>query len=511
MSRTSRFLRGLSLGYVNMGLALVVGLWLTPFLLSHIGRNDYGVWLIVAQLLMYLSLIDLGVVALLPRETAYAVGRAGSTGETGGVAEVVGRTGRVVLWQTPVLALVCALLWIWTPIELAEHRGLFLLILVIYVARFPLRIFQEVLLGLQDLAFIGKLQLTFFIVSTLVTVVTVLAGWGLYAIVAGFAVVQFCPPLSCWARLASRFPDALPRRLPSIPVRDVVRLVSQGGWISAAQIAQLLVFSTDILVIGWILGPAAVVPYSCTGKLISVLSNQPHLIAEMARPALSELKAGNSLPALYRASSALTRTVLLLSGAIACGVLVVNEGFTVWWVGADLYGGFELTLLLVISMVLRHWNTTTVFAIFCFGYERRICLTTLADGLVNVCLSYVLVGQLGVIGAPIASTISVLLVSLPWNLAAFARECGVSIFGAVASTAPWFWRFACVFGIGIAFAVSFARGSLVHAVIAASAIMALYAGFMLPLAFKQPLVDYVRPRFDLLRMRMSALRSNDVT
>src|SRR5690606_28107826 len=75
MSRTRRFLGGLSIGYFSMVLTLVVGLWLTPFLLGRIGTHEYGLWLITTQILGYLMLLDLGVVALAPRETAYATGR----------------------------------------------------------------------------------------------------------------------------------------------------------------------------------------------------------------------------------------------------------------------------------------------------------------------------------------------------------------------------------------------------------------------------------------------------
>jgi hypothetical protein len=60
---------------------MVVGLWLTPFMLTHIGQRDYGLWLVGAQILAYLMMLDFGIVALLPRETAYAMGRAGAVVE----------------------------------------------------------------------------------------------------------------------------------------------------------------------------------------------------------------------------------------------------------------------------------------------------------------------------------------------------------------------------------------------------------------------------------------------
>src|ERR671938_1880164 len=101
MSRTNRFLSGIGFGYASQVLTTLVGLWLTPFLLTRIGQHDYGLWLVGTQLMFYLALMDLGIVALLPRETAFATGRAGGVVESAELPLLVGQTVRLVLWQMP--------------------------------------------------------------------------------------------------------------------------------------------------------------------------------------------------------------------------------------------------------------------------------------------------------------------------------------------------------------------------------------------------------------------------
>ena len=96
VTRTHRFLGGLGLGYFYLALVTAVGLWLTPFLLTRIGTRDYGLWLITTQILGYLMLLDLGVVALAPRETAYATGRALGGGDSADLSDTVARFRRVV-------------------------------------------------------------------------------------------------------------------------------------------------------------------------------------------------------------------------------------------------------------------------------------------------------------------------------------------------------------------------------------------------------------------------------
>ena len=89
MTRTRKFLGGLFFGYANQLLVTLVGLWLTSFLLIRLGQQDYGLWLVGTSILGYLMLLDLGVVALLPREAAFATGRAGGAADAEDLPQIV--------------------------------------------------------------------------------------------------------------------------------------------------------------------------------------------------------------------------------------------------------------------------------------------------------------------------------------------------------------------------------------------------------------------------------------
>src|SRR5438067_2516782 len=122
MTRSTKFLGGVFFGYANMALAMIVGLWLTPFFLHRLGQHDYGVWLVGLQVLAYLSLLDFGVLALLPRETAYATGEAQRSGIST-VPVVVGHTVRVLFFQSPLVIVAALCLWFWMPAQWSPHRG----------------------------------------------------------------------------------------------------------------------------------------------------------------------------------------------------------------------------------------------------------------------------------------------------------------------------------------------------------------------------------------------------
>jgi O-antigen/teichoic acid export membrane protein len=303
-------------------------------------------------------------------------------------------------------------------------------------------------------------------------------------------------------RLRTHFPEMLPPRLPKLPWNAFRRRITQGFWVSANQVAQVLMFGTDILIIGKLFGPAAVVPYVCTGKLVSVLTNQPQMLMQSAGPALSQMRTGESRERLSRVCIALGQAMLMLSGAVVCVVLAVNQGFVGRWVGESQFGGFWLTILLLISMLLRHWNLTIGYTLFCFGHERRLCLTALLDGLLSVGSVLLLVWLYGLAGAPLGMIIGVCLVSLPFNLSALARESGITLWKLVQPLSAWFVRFVLL-GCGTtALARIWIPNTVASLALTATLVALIYAALMFPLTLQSPLGDYVRPRLFPLRTRV---------
>ncbi len=492
-SRTRRFVGGLSLGFLNTAVVTIVGLWLTPYLLRHLDQHDYGLWLLTLQMLFYLALTDVGIVALLPREVAFATGRAGEA-QADSLPHLIGETTRLVWWQMPFVAIVGSITWWIVSTEWPVLGGPFAVVVAVFVMTFPLRIFPAVLQGLQDLAFLGGARLAAWAGSTVLTVVLVEAGLGIYALSAGWTCLQVVEAGLAWWRLRHRFPGAVSGPLPSLSLGAARGLLGRGVWISVSQIAQVLVNGTDLLVIAALLGPTAVVPYACTGKLVTLLANQAQQFMQMALPALSELRVSVPRARMFEVTTSMSQFLLISSGAIACVVLTVNGPFVSWWVGPSRYGGSGLTALLVLGMLLRHWNVTAVYSLFCFGHERRLAITTTLDGLVSIVAMWLLVPWLGLPGAALGSIVGTAAVSLFGNLRTLAREEGVSLVAAIRPLRPWFGRFVLTAGAVLAATAWWPDQGLSGRVVLGSLVACLYAALMVPVLLTPPLGTMLRPR-----------------
>jgi O-antigen/teichoic acid export membrane protein len=491
MSRTNRFLGGLGFGYFNQAVVVLAGLWLTPFLLRNVGVADYGLWLVGTQMIGYLLLLDFGIVQLLPREVAYVTGRVDSPTD---MAKLIGDATRIVLLQTPVVAIAGFILWWTIPTKWEPLRHPLGIILTVFVALFPLRIMPAVLLGLQDLSFLGMTQFCAWTANIAVTVLLVRRGWKLEAMTAGWIAGQVATTIFTAYRLLTRFSLLLPHRRSTLEWARAGTYLRQGFWVSVAQIAQSLVGGTDLVIITSLMGPSAAVVYSCTGKLISVLANQPQLLMQAAAPALCQLKASGSRERLRDVSISLNRVMMSLSGLVVCVALVANQWFVSWWVGSNTYGGFLLNVMLLTAMICRHWNVTLAYSLFCYGFEKRVSITTLLDGVVTVATSAVAVKLMGAPGAPLGSVCGVCLVSIPAHLVAIGRVMQLSAWETISSLYSWFWRFLIVAFIAAALGQNPAIGGSILSLAAAAFMGIIYLALLAPLFLRPPLSFYTVPR-----------------
>ena len=78
-----------------------------------------------------------------------------------------------------------------------------MVVLGVFVVTFPLRTFQAALVGLQDLAFVGRVQFGAWAAGTVLTIVLVLYGLALPAIAAGWCATQLV------AVIASAAPESI--------------------------------------------------------------------------------------------------------------------------------------------------------------------------------------------------------------------------------------------------------------------------------------------------------------
>jgi O-antigen/teichoic acid export membrane protein len=505
MSRTKSFLSGALFSYIYQGAAMVVGLWLTPFFLRTLGTKDFGVWLVGLQVLNFLLLIDFGIIGVVARDVGHASGLEQLEPGSGELGIFLGRTIKVIMVQTVLVGVAALGVFLFRPVAAASLRGPIALVLVVFTLSYPFRLFPVVLQGLQDLKFLGQLRLWLWALATALTVILLLLGARFYALACGWCIQQLGHDLVAYIRLHRIRPDLVTMEAfkQAGPIR--LRWFARGFWVSVGQAAYTFIAGADLLIVARALGPATVVIYSCTAKLINVLQNQPQMLASVALPGLSHMKTSESRERILSVTTSLTQAILLLVGAVFCVVLSVNRQFVTLWVGPSFFAGMLVTGLMIVNFLLRQIDSTLAIALFALGYEKLGAIRCLVDGVVSVALASILAGRFGMPGVVAGFLCGALFVSIPMDLFLVTREFKISVLQAARPYTPYLWRIAVIGGGGLALMMRLEAPSIFNLAAVTLLVALAYAALVFPYVWHTPLREYIQSAVISARAGMRSL------
>jgi len=477
---------------------------MSPFLVRYLGRPGLGKWLIATQVVQYLGLVDFGVTAVLPRELSIAAGAA--NGQRSELRLLTGRTLRIILYQLPLLALLAVAACLWAKDRVPEAAGPIALLLGLMVLFFPLRLFPAILQGLQDLGFAGITSLIATVASAALTIVLILRGWGLYGMVLSWALTQLIVYLGAAWRVGRLHRDVMPALRTALDWAIARGLLGKAFWIAINQLLQVFIFGTDYLIIGGVMGAAIIVPFSFTGKLTAALNSYPNIMVMLAGPGLGELRGTGDKSRMLRAAVAIVQATILASGFIITVVLAVNSAFVTRWVGVENYSGYWVTLAQLSDMFARHLNGALACALLFFGYEKRLTLVGIADGVVTVGAAVFLTKLLGPMGSPLGSVVGVCLTSLPANVLSLSSDLATSRARMLRLLSPCL-ALVTVTGVGATFVgFIFSRGGYPVIIALGAVVSTVYCGLALLVSSRLILGEYIRPYLHSLGAKLKFVK-----
>lgn len=404
-----RLLRRNALGvYAVYGASIVSGLVVTPIALHALGDEAFGIWSFVGSITIYLALLDFGLGPSVVRFTAEARGRRAPE-ETNRVASValllygvIGiatlAAGAAVSWLVPLL--------IDTPDDLVwETRLAAFLVTFSLAARFPLGLFYNLLGGNQrfDVQNLGNFVGT--VLYAALVAILLPRGGGLVllgALTLAVTLVRLGLPL-LWLR--REFPELRVRR--SYVTRERVReLVSVSTSNFLVHVANKVVLSTDIVVVGIVLGPRAATLYALPAKLFQLAFGLCSVGANLLFPAFAEHEGAGDAERQRRLLLVGLRGSVAAALLIALPLLLIPDLLMEGWVG-DGYGESSPVLVLLAAVVLIH---QPVFLLTNYliarARQREVARTLIAAVGVNVVLSVVLAQTVGLWGVALATLVS---------------------------------------------------------------------------------------------------------
>ena len=386
---------------------ILLSLVLTPVLVHRLGASGYGIYALASAVGGFLGLLDLG---LTPAVIVF-LSRSWAEGDLAATRALIGTAFSVFLAIGAVGGLVLALAvpWIATsvlhvPPDLAQQARVALWISTAgFALAMWLSTFNAVPFALQRYDLVAARMVGLTIVTTVVTIVYVLRGGGLVGVMA--------INLAGTAAGFVLFYAAARALLPGVPFRPrlhagtLTQLLRFGTFKSVGTLGGIVTLRLDQVVIGNLLGLAAVTVYAIPS---SAAQRIHQLLTEVASPFFPRFGAIQRRPeelrSLYLRG---TRLMMLISCAVIVPLFVWGDFILGAWIGGGegrlvgFYGTGALRWLLAAFLIQ---SAAAMPALLCEASGRPEINNgfSVAGALMHVPLVLILVPRIGLTGAAVA-------------------------------------------------------------------------------------------------------------
>lgn len=392
---------------------MVVGLWLTPFTLRFLNREEYAIFTLAGDMLMWLGLLDIGISAGLNVQAAQLSGKPD--------IERLNRLASTSFFTQNIVSLVILIIGIGSAFlfprffavsPLLTRQAIVVTALLAAGAAINMFVqtFSSLLIANQQMHVDNLIRLSLVIVRTVLTIVFLLLGWRMLSLAIANLVAVTITALLAVLRVWRLLPDLqIKRKWFSW---DVLKSTGQLGiWFSLGGLAGIVITNLDRIVAAKIISLELVTSLSLTGRVYVLSAGLLQQLTNTARPMLGQLFGNGKMEQAYERY----RQIFILSTGItviaAASLLSINRSFVGLWVGKQNYGGIWLDLALAMNMIVHAWVLPNRAVLSSNMIVRPQTLSRLVEGVLNITLSILLAKWIGVTGVVISTAIAGILTS----------------------------------------------------------------------------------------------------
>ena len=395
-------------------------LMLTPFVVHTLGDRSYGLWALVTTLGSYYALLDLGLSGAVSRHLAGALG--------GGNAEECNRIvstslaiylclGALVLALSGAIAMGGGF-FLTNPNELALFRKVILIVGAGTGISIPMRVFFGLINAHLRFDISAGLEISSVLLRAIGTWIALSSGAGITALAwinVGGAAFSFL--LSAY--WGSRISPGL-RLSPHFLTRAVARKLFSHGSISlVAQLADLLRFQVDALVVAAFLGVAAVTHYNIAGSMAQYFISLMIAVTGTLGPLFSRLDGTGDRVHTAQVFQFSTKIAVAIATSVGFGILALGRPFIARWMGLSYLDAYPAMVILILGATVALGQTPSLQLLYGISRHGLFAVFNSVEGVANLVLSIVLVRHWGMLGVALGTMIPMALTKIfvqPWYL-----------------------------------------------------------------------------------------------
>ena len=384
---------------------IIVTLFLTPYIIRHVGIERYGIWVIIGLVTGYFGLLDFGI----GQSFVKFISESYTKGDYKGINGIV-NTG---LWFYSIFGILCIVGGFFfiepilsffkiPPYLHNEASFIFLLGIAIFCVSGAISPFIEIQKGLQRMDITNKVTIGMSVPLMVGTVFFLQKGYGLRGLMVNNGLLLI---IGSAVNIIVAF-----RLIPGLKIDPFLKnnrtfkvLFMYGYKVQVSKLASMLHFQLDRLIIAHFLNVGLVTYYSVAAQIAHKMRSIPVVLISAIFPAAAELDAkqdNDSLSQLYYRS---LKYLVVMSMPLSIAVIFMARPFINLWLGA----GYEKSVITLQILSFAYFiNILTgpgYFILNGMGKPEYSMKASLLGGFLNLILSIFLAIKMGYFGVVIAT------------------------------------------------------------------------------------------------------------
>jgi O-antigen/teichoic acid export membrane protein len=388
-----QIIKNVGSSWFSLGVDVVVGFLLYPFILHKLGDTASGIWVLIFTITGYYGLFDLGIRSSVVRY----VSKFTAVDDIEDLAKLINTSlfsysciGVLSLMVTGVLTIYVDTLF---KIPAGFHSTARLLLWMVGAAialGFPLGVVGGFLDGLQKFYVNNWTSVAANAVRVVLIVTALTHGKGLLTVAAITVVLPIITSLVRGAIALRICP--VPLGMKYVDRKTFHLMANYSGITLIIMIATQLKFKTDNIVIGSMISAAAVTYFTIGSRIVNYTQQVVMALAQNFLPLASESEATGKMDRLRKVFVAGNRLCAFTCFPITATLLILGKSIIEVWVGKIYIDrSYPVLVILIIPATLMWAQAASGRVLFGISKHKTWAFVTLAEGIANLVLSIILV------------------------------------------------------------------------------------------------------------------------
>ena len=404
---------GAVLSYVSIVANTLVQLLYTPFLISKSGQSEYGLYSLVASIIGYLTILDLGFGnAIVVHTSKYR-----ATGETEKEKTLHGMFRVVYLGIGVVAAIIGAIMALnagalfgesMTAEEVGKMRIMLLILSLNLFLTFAFSIYSSIITASENFVFQKVLTIIGTTAKPLLMIPMLFMGYKSIALCIVITVVNVAILITNYIFCKEKLKISVRFRGFN---KDLFRIVfGYSFYIFLAQVVDQVNWRVDQFILGVVSGTIAVSIYAAASQINMMFVNLSTAISGTLLPKMSKMVAKKATSEeLTNEMIKVGRIQFIIIFLVASGFILVGKEFIRLWLGDEFDESYIVTLLLIIPVSLPLIQNLGLSIMQAMNKYKFKAVSTFIMAIFNVIMSIFLAKAYGAVGAALGTTIAIVV------------------------------------------------------------------------------------------------------